>query len=66
MSNLKTLDEHKQAMDDAWKEVERTSPSASSVRNCLADSDANYHATRKYQAARFQYLEFCKLEDIAP
>ena len=66
MSNLKTLDDHKQAMEDAWEEVERTSPSARSVRNCPSDSDANYHAMRAYQAARFQYLELCKLKDIAP
>jgi methylthioribose-1-phosphate isomerase len=57
MSTVKTLATYKQAMEDAWKEVERTSPTASNVRNCLSDSDANYHAVRAYQGARATYLE---------
>ncbi len=51
-------------MERAWNEVQRTSPSTSSVRNCLADSDANYHAMRAYQGARAVYLDSLKLSPV--
>jgi len=66
MSNLKTLEEHKQAMDAAWKEVERHRRPAGGVRNCPSDLQAEDMAMRNWQGARFEYLEACKQEGIEP
>jgi hypothetical protein len=57
-------DAAKLKMERAWNEVQRTSPSASSVRNCPSDSDANYHAMRAYQGARAVYLDTLKLSPV--
>ena len=57
---IATQDAAKLKMERAWNEVQRTSPSASSVRNCPSDSDA----MRAYQGARAAYLDTLKLSPV--
>jgi hypothetical protein len=57
---IATQDAAKLKMERAWNEVQRTSPSASSVRNC----PSNYHAMRAYQGARAAYLDTLKLSPV--
>lgn len=61
-----TLEDYKQRMDDAWKEVERHRRPAHQVRNCPSDTQAEDMAMRRWQGARYQYLEFCKMEGLEP
>lgn len=66
ISPIKTLEDYKRAMDEAWQQVERTTRPSHQVRNCPSDlQDADF-ALRKYQNAKYQYLEFCKMEGIEP
>lgn len=62
----KTISDYKQLMEDAWKEVERITRPTAAVRNCQSDLDAEDFAMRKYQSARYQYLEACKMEGVTP
>lgn len=63
---IKTLEDYKQAMDDAWQGVERLTRPAHHVNNCPSDVQDRDFAMRKYQNAKYQYLEFCKMEGLNP
>jgi len=61
-----TLATYKQRMEDAWQEVERLTRPAHQVRNCPSDTQASDMALRRYQGAKMQYLEACKMEGVTP
>jgi hypothetical protein len=66
IEHVKTLEDYKLAMDEAWQQVERVTRPSGGVRNCPSDLQDEDFALRKYQNAKHQYLEFCKMEGIEP
>lgn len=65
-TQLRTYEYYKTAMDETWQQVEKLASPTHAVNNCPADLQDRDFAMRKYQNARYQYLEFCKMEGLEP
>lgn len=63
---IPTISDYKQRMETAWQEVEKLDRQPHQVRNCPSDTQARDMAMRRWQGARSQYLEACKMEGVNP
>lgn len=61
-----TVEDYRQRMTEAWQEVEKRTKPTHHVRNCLSDVQDLDQAKRRWQYARQQYLEACKMDGVSP
>lgn len=67
MTELKlTVEDYRRRMEETWQDFERIQKPPHQVNNCLSDVQMRDQAHRRWQYARNQYLEACKMEGIEP